>query len=592
LATSSRTIAAILLTAATFSTTNAAETAKIGDLEYSLEVIKTQYTTHRKATVIPSTETDGYKNLTSVTIPYEVTYENNDYPVESIGDNAFVGCSRLVDILPAENSWIGVRTIGDNAFAGCISLRWNPFDTWVRTVGVRAFSGCVSIKDLSINEGTEVYINERAFEGCTGLTSVTIPACPGGIEMSYIKDYAFDGCSNLKSFIFDGDTPINLSEHALDGTNNCPIYVPKEYVEKYKAAWPQYAGRIVDNGVPDDEIFTYTYNLDGTALLYGFRQSVNSSELVSLTIPEKTTKAGVEYTVTGFDPYGMNFHMGLYLPNLKELIIKAKFKAFTGTGGINEYPLLERVELPDGLETLTWNTFQRTKLTSVRLPLSLKTIQSNVFYECSLLTYVTIPSGVTSIEESAFNGCSSLNEIRVMAKTPPTLGANAFDGSTCPIVVPHASTEQYLADEGWKIYADRIVSDTEIPMDFPISSDNLEIKVGENHKLSVLRWESSDPTVATVDEDGNITAVGEGEALITATLLDGSGRTGCLVTITAIPSGTEAPSVEIDNSRITAVHDLNGILILGSGATHSDLRSLPSGIYIVTTRSGSYKIRI
>lgn len=44
-----------------------------------------------------------------------------------------------------------------------------------------------------------------------------------------------------------------------------------------------------------------------------------------------------------------------------------------------------------------------------------------------------------------------------------------------------------------------------------------------------IKWESSDPTVATVDENGNVTAVGEGECDITATV-DGETAT-CHVTV-------------------------------------------------------------
>lgn len=48
----------------------------------------------------------------------------------------------------------------------------------------------------------------------------------------------------------------------------------------------------------------------------------------------------------------------------------------------------------------------------------------------------------------------------------------------------------------------------------------------------VLKWESSNPSVATVDQNGNVKAISRGEAVITAASIDGSGKTAtCTVTV-------------------------------------------------------------
>ncbi len=61
------------------------------------------------------------------------------------------------------------------------------------------------------------------------------------------------------------------------------------------------------------------------------------------------------------------------------------------------------------------------------------------------------------------------------------------------------------------------------------------MKVGESQQLNVkltpkqaettLTWQTSDPTVATVDENGTVTATGEGRATITATAENGKTAT-------------------------------------------------------------------
>lgn len=64
-----------------------------------------------------------------------------------------------------------------------------------------------------------------------------------------------------------------------------------------------------------------------------------------------------------------------------------------------------------------------------------------------------------------------------------------------------------------------------------------------------VKWSSSDPSVATVDSNGKVTAIGAGTATITATALDGSNLSAsCLVTVTPKGNGpTPAGSEYITN---------------------------------------------
>ena len=66
------------------------------------------------------------------------------------------------------------------------------------------------------------------------------------------------------------------------------------------------------------------------------------------------------------------------------------------------------------------------------------------------------------------------------------------------------------------------------------SSENLTATVApDNATNKTVTWSSSDNTVATVDNNGNVTAVKEGTATITATAADGSGCSAtCTVTVT------------------------------------------------------------
>lgn len=76
-----------------------------------------------------------------------------------------------------------------------------------------------------------------------------------------------------------------------------------------------------------------------------------------------------------------------------------------------------------------------------------------------------------------------------------------------------------------------------------LNQTSLEMLIGKTYKLSCaitpdnaankeVKWESSDNSIATVDEDGTVTAINKGEATIKVTALDGSGCTAeCVVEV-------------------------------------------------------------
>ncbi|MBQ3477376.1 MAG: leucine-rich repeat domain-containing protein, partial [Clostridia bacterium] len=87
----------------------------------------------------------------------------------------------------------GVTSIGQRAFYGCSSLTSVTIPDGVTRIGVSAFSGCSSLTSVTIPEGV-TRIDEYAFYGCSSLTSVTIPE-----GVTRIDEYAFWDCSSLTS---------------------------------------------------------------------------------------------------------------------------------------------------------------------------------------------------------------------------------------------------------------------------------------------------------------------------------------------------------------------------------------------------------
>ena len=98
----------------------------------------------------------------SVTIPSAVTYNGTTYPVSTIGDNAFDGCSGLTSVI-IPNS---VTSIGYGAFFNCSGLTSVTIPNSVTTIGDYAFRGCSGLTEISIPNSVTT-IGENALYGTT-----------------------------------------------------------------------------------------------------------------------------------------------------------------------------------------------------------------------------------------------------------------------------------------------------------------------------------------------------------------------------------------------------------------------------------------
>ena len=124
-----------------------------------------------------------------VVIPDKVTRNGVEYPVESIGENAFRNCNNLRSIT-IPNS---VTVIKNSAFYGCRSLTSINIPNGVTDIEVQALSGCTSLTSVTIPNSV-TSIENNTFYGCTSLTSITIPN-----SVTSIGSGAFYDCKRLTS---------------------------------------------------------------------------------------------------------------------------------------------------------------------------------------------------------------------------------------------------------------------------------------------------------------------------------------------------------------------------------------------------------
>ena len=161
----------------------------------------------------------------AIAIPSCITYRGDTYSVTSIDQYAFAKCKGLTSV-SIPNSVISiekyafygssvtsvtipnsVKEIGYWAFMDCESLskvHITDLETWCKInfkgyasnplkYAHHLFLNGKEIKDLVFPNNMET-VKGWAFDGCSGLTSVTIP---NGVK--FIGEQAFQGCSSLKS---------------------------------------------------------------------------------------------------------------------------------------------------------------------------------------------------------------------------------------------------------------------------------------------------------------------------------------------------------------------------------------------------------
>jgi uncharacterized protein YjdB len=155
-----------------------------------------------------------------------------------------------------------------------------------------------------------------------------------------------------------------------------------------------------------------------------------------------------------------------------------------------------------------------------------------------------------------------------------------------------------------------------------VSIDKTEftLKVGEQFAITAtvtpdnatnknVTWTSSDETIATINENGVVAAVAEGETVVTVTTEDGEFTAECKVTVTGDETGfDEVMTIEsvypnpFDNELHIVVteditmymYDNNGHLIKTAKLVNGDniiyAGDLPAGIYMIRCGKNIYKV--
>ena len=121
--------------------------------------------------------------------------------------------------IPDTINGLPVASIEEWAFAGCAGLTSITIPDSVTSIGGEAFEGCTGLTNVVFGNSV-TSIGWQAFYGCTGLTSITIPDSATSIEggcTAWVSNYegAVECCGSLTDVsIYDSVTTIDEAAFA------------------------------------------------------------------------------------------------------------------------------------------------------------------------------------------------------------------------------------------------------------------------------------------------------------------------------------------------------------------------------------------
>ena len=205
------------------------------------------------------------------------------------------------------------------------------------------------------------------------------------------------------------------------------------------------------------------------------------------------------------------------------------------------------------------------------------------------MTSLVLPFSITYISPIAFKECLNIKDIYYSASQPTKID-DCFDNEiyrNATLWVRESAINICKNVSPWLNFRDIRAYDfgpiEDEVTDIQFDSNSLNLNIGESYKLEAIiypiiniertiNWESSDPAIATVDDNGVIHAISEGVVTITASC--GHCSVSCEVSVTSMVMEVIeiTPDEEVTN---ICIYDLNGQNL---GCRFEDL--VP-GIYII-----------
>lgn len=397
-------------------------------------------------------------NLYSVSIPDSIGYDNINYPITHIGKEAFRSYRGLTTVSLGNC----LKVIEDNAFEGCVELVKLDMPNSLETIKGGAFASC-GFSVVEISDGVKE-IGENAFSRSSTLNSVKI-----GKSVTTIGRRAFSECPAL--------TSVTLGENLK--------FIKTSAFENCKA---------LSNIV-----------LPSSLQVIDSRAFYNTA-LVSVSVPSSVVNIGED----AFE----------WIYALKEIKVDEANTVYSDIDGV----------LCSKTKTVLFR-YPNSKGKTYTVPNTIKKIYNGAFSNCRDLETVVVPASVISFESDIFWGNSNLKSITFLNPEPVNLVSSFRVDKDVFILVPKQSVNRYRNTYRWQEMNIKAIGS--IAESITMGAAELTLEVGSENQLQctvlpetaenkTVTWNTTDASVVTVDEMGNLIAVSEGETVVSATTNDGT----------------------------------------------------------------------
>ena len=461
--------------------------------------------------IIPKRAFQDCSSLTSVTIPEGV---------EEIGYSAFLGCSKLKEVvLPST-----IKALGGYCFHACSNLSKINIPDGIITIPSYAFCYC-PLTSIILPESIKK-IEEYAFYD-TKISTIKLPKTVGYIgHFAFCNEYSNNNNYNRNLYVYNSPSLITLYDTPFAYNSiQIHVYKPLENAFKNDIQWQKYAGKIIGDIPIDNPVTSITLDHSSLAI-----DSYTEGKLTATVKPDNASIGEVIYTSSNDDVVIIVDNTGKFM-TMEPGNATITATALDGSG----VKATCKIVVSDGIikaESVTLNTTNAT----IKLGYT-KKLTATVLPTNATLSYVIWNSSNPDVATVDENGV-----ITGIGAGTATITATAADGNgvkaTCKVTV----TEDI-----------KVASVTLNKKEVTIKAGNTQaltaIVSPSNATIKSVTWKSSNPKVATVNENGVVTGVSAGTATITATAADGSGvNATCKVTVT---EDIKVASVTLNKKEVT-----------------------------------------
>ena len=343
--------------------------------------------------------------------------------VTNIANSAFYECRNLTSIIIPE----GVTTIGYQVFFNCSGLASISFPSSLTSFDTKYdfFFGLSSLTSINVAGGNEIYLSENGvLFNKDRTTLIKCPQAKTGIYVipsgvTTIGDRAFQSCSGLTSVEIP-ESVKNIGSTAFFGCSFTSINLPQSLISLGGQAF-SFCPNLTSIDIPN------SVTSIGGGAFWG------SSGLISVNIPNGITNIAES---TFYDCI-----------NLQSVTIPETIKNIGGRAFYN-CKKLNSITIPSSITNIEYETFSGCEsLISVDIPNTITNIGNSTFYNCKNLKTVSMSNNVESIGNGAFYGCG-ITEISIPEKTT-SIGWSAFASCSSLVNISFNDNLSYVGDKAF-----------------------------------------------------------------------------------------------------------------------------------------------